>query len=75
MGQLIKLQDYISRYETDIFTYPSRFVRLKKQQWERTKTNWENEGLDASNLSFLQPVMDWEEEKEKPALFKKLKFI
>jgi hypothetical protein len=72
MGQLVKLQDYISRYEVNIFTYPSRFVRLKKQQWERTKTNWENDGLDASNLSFLSPVMDWEEEKEKPALIKKL---
>jgi hypothetical protein len=72
MGQLIKLQDYISRYEMDIFTYPSRFVRLKKQQWERTKFNWENGGLDASNLTFHQPGSDWEEEDEKPALLKKL---
>lgn len=29
MGQLIKLQDYVSRYQQDIFVYPSRFVRLK----------------------------------------------
>jgi hypothetical protein len=72
MGQLIKLQDYISRYEMDIFTYPSRFVRLKKQQWERTKLNWENDGLDLSNLSFYQPVLDWEEEVEKSGLLKKL---
>lgn len=72
MGQLIKLQDYISRYEMDIFTYPSRFVRLKKQKWERTKLNWENEGLDVSNLSFHQPVLDWEEEAEKTGLLKKL---
>lgn len=72
MGQLIKLEDYISRYEMDIFTYPSRFVRLKKQQWERTKFNWENRGLDASNLTFHQSASDWGEEDEKPALLKKL---
>jgi hypothetical protein len=72
MGQLIKLQDYISRYEMDIFTYPSRFVRLKKQQWERTLINWENEGRDSSNLTFYQPVSGWEEETERPALLKKL---
>lgn len=74
MGQLIKLQDYISRYEQDIFTYPSRFVRLKKKQWARTRTNWENEGVDAANLSFPQSLNEWEEENEndKPAFFKKL---
>lgn len=33
MGQLIKLQDYVSRYDQDIFHYSSQFVRLKKQQW------------------------------------------
>ena len=35
MGQLIKLQNYTSRYEQNIFHYPSRFVMLKKQQWDR----------------------------------------
>lgn len=37
MGQLIKLQDYISRYEQDIYRYPIQFVRLKQQQWEKLK--------------------------------------
>lgn len=37
MAQLIKLQDYISRYEQDIYRYPSQYIRLKQQQWERTK--------------------------------------
>ncbi|RFU69734.1 NERD domain-containing protein [Bacillus sp. V59.32b] len=37
MGQLIKLQDYISRYEQDIYRYPTQFVRLKQQQWEKLK--------------------------------------
>ncbi|XJZ26527.1 nuclease-related domain-containing protein [Bacillota bacterium Lsc_1132] len=74
MAQLVKLQDYISRYEQDIFTYPSRFVRLKKQQWERTKENWEKEGVDASNLSFAAPLNEWREEnnREKRSLLGKL---
>lgn len=42
MAQLIKLQDYVSRYAQDIYLYPSRFVRLKKQQWEGLKGKWEN---------------------------------
>lgn len=65
MGQLVKLEDYISRYEQDIFTYPSRFVRLKKQQWERTRENWRNEGQDASNLSFSPVSEGWMEESSK----------
>lgn len=74
MGQLIKLQDYISRYEQDIFTYPSRFVRLKKQQWERTKINWETEGLDTSNLFIpSEPLIEeGTQEKSKSPLLKKL---
>ena len=42
MAQLIKLQDYISRYEQDIYRYPSQFVRLKKQQWEGMVEKWED---------------------------------
>jgi len=42
MAQLIKLQDYVSRYAQDIYLYPSRFVRLKKKQWDGVKVKWEN---------------------------------
>jgi hypothetical protein len=42
MAQLIKLQDYVSRYTQDIYLYPSRYVRLKKKQWEGLKNRWEN---------------------------------
>ncbi|MDP4170530.1 MAG: nuclease-related domain-containing protein [Bacillota bacterium] len=73
MGQLIKLQDYISRYEQDIFSYPSRFVRLKQQQWTRTKENWETEGVDASNLSFQNQGFEQSDEKEKQPFFAKMK--
>ncbi|WP_409297139.1 NERD domain-containing protein [Peribacillus sp. SCS-26] len=42
MGQLIKLQDYVSRYEQDIYRYPAQFVRLKTQQWQKLKTAFES---------------------------------
>lgn len=42
MAQLVKLQDYISRYQIDLARYPTQFVRLKKNQWERTKRDWQN---------------------------------
>lgn len=47
LGQLIKLQDYISRYEVDIYRYPSQYIRLKKQQWKQINTAWENGTLDS----------------------------
>lgn len=74
MGQLIKLQDYISRYEIDMYKYPSRFIRLKRQQWELYKTAWENEKMRQEN-----PIDDTEltiasfEEEEKGNFWSKLK--
>ncbi|WP_444684037.1 hypothetical protein [Alkalicoccus luteus] len=41
MAQLVKLADYVSRYEIDIYRYPSRYVRLKKERWQRIKADWE----------------------------------
>ncbi|QTD41375.1 nuclease-related domain-containing protein [Sporosarcina sp. Te-1] len=49
MAQLVKLIDYISRYENDLSRYPTQFIRLKKSQWERMKFQWEN-GTDLSVL-------------------------
>lgn len=74
MGQLIKVQDYVSRYQQDIFLYPSRFVRLKKQQWDKWHKTWE------SNESFTpRPAQhdtsgtaDWSYEEKEP-LMEKLK--
>ncbi|PYZ93809.1 hypothetical protein CR194_11725 [Salipaludibacillus keqinensis] len=43
MAQLVKLSDYVSRYEIDVYRYPSRYVRLKKERWERLKQDWEAE--------------------------------
>lgn len=71
MGQLIKLQDYISRYEQNIFLYPSRFVRLKKQQWQKLKLAWENNELTTDPIE--EKLAGWEEEKEAQPFIAKLK--
>lgn len=69
MAQLIKLQDYISRYESDISRYPTQFVRLKKQQWEKLVKAWEENRLtnhyemeisdDVKKASFIDKVKVW----------------
>lgn len=61
VGQLIKLQDYVSRYEQDIFLYPSRYVRLKKQQWQKLRSSWENRDM-LEQLENIQATPDWYEE-------------
>ncbi|WP_186578332.1 nuclease-related domain-containing protein [Aquibacillus kalidii] len=43
MAQLIKLQDYISRYEKDTFHYPGQFTRLKGQNWKKLVQTWEEQ--------------------------------
>lgn len=42
MAQLIKLYDYVSRYEWNIYRYPSQFIRLKKENWNHLYENWVN---------------------------------
>ncbi|MDZ5472572.1 nuclease-related domain-containing protein [Bacillus sp. 31A1R] len=69
MGQLIKLQDYVSRYERDIFLYPSRYVRLKKQQWNKVYSAWENQSM-FEELTETEP--EWLEEEKQP-FFDKVK--
>ncbi|UII55244.1 NERD domain-containing protein [Cytobacillus spongiae] len=64
MGQLIKLEDYVSRYEQNIFLYPSRFVRLKRQQWNNIQNAWENDELDILAEEQRKELSMVEEEKE-----------
>ncbi|WP_052137828.1 hypothetical protein [Heyndrickxia ginsengihumi] len=67
MGQLIKVQDFISRYEVDLNRYTNQFVRLKKQQWQLLKLNWQNkefiqavdEAEYVENESVLKKVKNW----------------
>ncbi|WP_058307054.1 hypothetical protein [Gracilibacillus massiliensis] len=58
MAQLIKLDNYISRYERDIFHYPSQFSRLKTENWERLKYLWQDQ------LQLKLEVEDQDELKE-----------
>lgn len=44
MAQLIKLSDYISRYESNIYQYPSQYIRLKKENWKKIHHLY-NQGL------------------------------
>ncbi|MFS0689168.1 nuclease-related domain-containing protein [Sporosarcina sp. 179-K 8C2 HS] len=48
MAQLVKLLDYVSRYENDLSRYPTQYIRLKTSQWKRMKTQWEH-GADLSD--------------------------
>lgn len=47
MAQLIKLKDYISRYEWDAYRYPSQFIRYKQENWQRLYNLWlEDDSVD-----------------------------
>src|SRR5690625_3244427 len=40
MAQLIKLKDYISRYEWNAYGNPSQYIRLKQENWEKLYQLW-----------------------------------
>ncbi|WP_217589824.1 NERD domain-containing protein [Lentibacillus saliphilus] len=42
MAQLVKLRDYVSRYEWNIFRYPSQYIRMKQDNWNKLHRQWEN---------------------------------
>ncbi|WP_284139877.1 MULTISPECIES: NERD domain-containing protein [unclassified Virgibacillus] len=42
MAQLIKLQNYITRYEWDIYRYSTQFIRLKQENWNKLYHIWSN---------------------------------
>ncbi|WP_199425592.1 NERD domain-containing protein [Thermaerobacillus caldiproteolyticus] len=71
MGQLIKLQDYISRYETDVYRYASEFIRLKKKHWKNVKEAWERGEVNHYTPSLPDSTWDWIEEK--PSFFERMK--
>ena len=70
MAQLVKLLDYISRYENDLTRYPTQFIRLKRSQWERMKIQWEN----GSEHSLWEQIADEEEpeERKKASVFSRI---
>ncbi|MFD2213605.1 nuclease-related domain-containing protein [Metabacillus endolithicus] len=73
MAQIIKLFDYISRYELDAYRYPSQFIRLKKQQWEKVFQAWENNMFHTVMKVSETPDNQREEEDEKSTFIKKFK--
>jgi hypothetical protein len=68
VAQLIKLLDLISRYEINMYRYPSQYIRLKKQHWNKLKHLWELGELEDT----LQKNQN-ELTKEKKSFFSPLK--
>ncbi|HHW38386.1 MAG TPA: NERD domain-containing protein [Bacillales bacterium] len=76
MAQLIKLQDFISRYETDIYRYPSQFIRLKKERWEKINASLDDQQPKISDSTFFEGFDDFDQnwlEPEKKGLFGTIK--
>ncbi len=47
IAQLIKLRDYVSRYEWNAYRYPSQFIRYKQENWDYVYDLW----LEQNELS------------------------
>lgn len=67
MAQLIKLRDYVSRYEWNMYRYPSQFIRLKQENWKKLLEIWEEEQET--------PTYREEPAAEKEMFFSKLKSL
>ncbi|WP_068674871.1 hypothetical protein [Oceanobacillus sp. Castelsardo] len=68
MAQLIKLKDYISRYEWDLYRYPTQFIRVKKQNWKKLYEMWSNPVTYTPDIEFDDYI-----EVERPSKFAKWK--
>ncbi|TDB51092.1 MULTISPECIES: NERD domain-containing protein [Bacillaceae] len=68
MAQLIKIQDYLSRYERDLYHYSSQFTRVKQHNWDRAKEYFYN-GKEA-DIAELEESLTPEQ-----SLFQKVKFF
>lgn len=64
MAQLIKLRDYISRYEVNPYHYPTQFIRLKRENWEKLLLLWEKEN-EAQRKAEMEEKLRREQEKER----------
>jgi len=58
----VKLQDYISRYQIDLARYPTQFVRLKRNQWDRVKYQWET-GEELQEWEHFEETEEIEDKK------------
>lgn len=71
MAQLIKLQNYVSRYQQDVYHYPSQFVRMKKQQWHKFVNYSEMQKHDG--FAQTEIMIHENDSKEKNSMLHKLK--
>lgn len=60
MAQLLKLSDYASRYELDMYHYSSQFSRFKQERWKKMKAAW----LEANTSSINEPLEEPEPVEE-----------
>lgn len=58
IAQLIKLQDYISRYEWDTFRYPTQYIRLKRKQWDKLHVTWSDDEAVTQTVQAALPEED-----------------
>lgn len=72
LAQLVKLQDYISRYQIDLSRYPTQFVRLKKIQWDRVKQQWVS-GEEISQWEQIEEQTVVKDSKKTFSFFEKFK--
>jgi hypothetical protein len=70
VAHLIKLEDYVSRYQYDMYRYPSQFSRLKRERWKRLKQEWETSYLE--DTPSVEKFVEQQQQTVKGA-FKKLK--
>lgn len=64
IAQLIKLKDYISRYEWNPYHYPSQYIKLKKDNWRKLHHMWVNqEGEDVTDIPEVKEESTFEKIK------------
>lgn len=58
MAQLVKLQDYVSRYEKNLYHYQSLFMRIKENRYKLVKQNNEKMDQKTINKDFRKKLYD-----------------
>lgn len=73
MAQLVKLIDYVTRYEVQPFHYPSQYIRLKQENWRQLLARWEYENdMSDTLVDDVEEVSYEEEVEEKKGFFNRL---
>ena len=56
IAQLIKLQDYVSRYEWNAYRYPTQYIRLKQDNWQKLHYLWRNPEEEPKELESEETI-------------------